>query len=690
MIGKKIRNISQLNKMITNKEYVDVVIRTYNTYQFCRAVSYGDKSVVFFGNCFNNDDYSDILGIYVPSVCQTYKSHFVCRRIVDLINMGFDEIIAFDFDLVSTFNKFLCDNKKTIGDKLTKYGISNHYLSYIMYAISYGSSNYFSWIIKQHMENNIPLSVLNNIMVFTNKYHNELKKLSKGTITAYNSRHDIINLLSEIEVLKRNKRCNEAMNKFNTMQKKMLKSIELNENEKKNLSKFLRLSNEKQRNFIRKVSTFESHDAILKHMAYAVKDSFKWSRESVLEAINNTDNINYNIIFDNNNVLVIEAFDYETIKLLGKTTNWCISKNKKYWDNYMINPNQDRQFVLFNFNQKEDTEYSIIGFTMRNSKIIHAHSFTNNNIKGNKGGVNEFSKPIKVFGKSNSFNGIHSILKSCGITLQLFKHPLNDKIDDVLQKLDTYKILARTNEWVVLEMDTYNLKLFGFKNLSINGNWMVFMRIANEYIEDVFSVIIETDNKNVFNRIVLDSDSHTVSTDTFNVFLLSYLIGIDLNELYGVSMSRIAYELAQCGYYDESINFIKSFNKIQHNNNEINIMFDDYDNINYGSLVETLLLHNMSFDFIRKLYQNGVKLCDISDSSEIAYLMISILSLCGIDNDNILSDTEFREFENKPIKVRGKINNNLAKVYNYIFNQIINHETNQYFFEWMIIFIVEA
>ena len=84
--------------------------------------------------------------------------------------------------------------------------------------------------------------------------------------------------------------------------------------------------------------------------------------------------------------MVLKVFDFETIKQLAKTTNWCISKNKSYWNNYVSPENNTSQYVLFDFSKKEDDKHSIIGFTvMHNKGITNAHDFTNNNLFKNSG-----------------------------------------------------------------------------------------------------------------------------------------------------------------------------------------------------------------------------------------------------------------------------------------------------------------
>ena len=112
-------------------------------------------------------------------------------------------------------------------------------------------------------------------------------------------------------------------------------------------------------------------------MKTLVKIQYEWNKESFMKFLTNNEDFKYNIIHDKDNIVLLLVNDFETIKHIAKTTNWCISKNMQYWKNYMTST-LNKQYVMYNFGLKEDDEYSIVGFTVSdNNRITHAHSFTN-------------------------------------------------------------------------------------------------------------------------------------------------------------------------------------------------------------------------------------------------------------------------------------------------------------------------
>ena len=77
---------------------------------------------------------------------------------------------------------------------------------------------------------------------------------------------------------------------------------------------------------------------ILNQLSFVVSNHFNWDKKSILDYLNNVEDLDYEIVVEKDNLLLLNVKDYETIKRVGKTTNWCISKNKSYWRNYMAHP----------------------------------------------------------------------------------------------------------------------------------------------------------------------------------------------------------------------------------------------------------------------------------------------------------------------------------------------------------------
>jgi hypothetical protein len=81
------------------------------------------------------------------------------------------------------------------------------------------------------------------------------------------------------------------------------------------------------------MSTVGDPNEILHQMAFLADVHFKWNKESLMEYLANNENLSYELKYDKGDVVLLMVNDYDTVKRLAKNTNWCISKNKQYWNN---------------------------------------------------------------------------------------------------------------------------------------------------------------------------------------------------------------------------------------------------------------------------------------------------------------------------------------------------------------------
>lgn len=81
-------------------------------------------------------------------------------------------------------------------------------------------------------------------------------------------------------------------------------------------------------------------------------------------------NLNVDIELDKNNLLVLKIKDFNSSKILG-STSWCISTYESDFNSYTRGDND--QYFLFDFNKRSEDIKSMIGFTVRNDIITHAH-----------------------------------------------------------------------------------------------------------------------------------------------------------------------------------------------------------------------------------------------------------------------------------------------------------------------------
>ena len=674
MIGKKIRSVHHLLSKLKNRPIIDAILITDNNdYRYCKVIKYGDRSVLIFNN-FGGDNVSCLSEVNISEdIYNEFHHYFHIRKICELNRLGFSELIYVDFDIKEEVRQFVSSNKKLIGSVVDKYNLNQSSLLYLFYIIGDGKPNYIQWMINTYINAHVPINIFRIIMSFVNKYGNEVKKLSKGTVTAYTKREQIIGLLKEISELKINKSCNDVINSFNTAQKKILKSTELNIDDKKNLCKFKRLAKEKQINFIKKASTFDNTNEILKYISFLVKDSFKWDKNSVIEYMQNIDGIKYNIILDVDNIILFEALDYEAIKLFGKTTNWCISKNKKYWNDYIGKHNGPRQFVLFDFNQKEDSEYSIIGFTISDRIITHAHSFTNADIKKSKYEDNYLTNLRSFLKYNKQVKNVTQILNSYNISIDnIIGEQNGENLNDVLNCLCNFHIISITKDWCILLTDFDNARKIGLKkDVMTSSQFIFFLKLKNNCVVTKYFNILDNESSiGICKEMLFDMNIRITNVSFFKTCFESCIRYTDIP---GMKPNIWAVKLFEFGYYDEAISLVKSCN----NNITETSSF-------WYSIIKKSLLDYFSFDLVKLLYDNDIKLCDLMEIQYITNIFDNMYHMFDILNTDDMTDAEFESLLNKPYSRF----DNCCKPFKYIINKIIERENNVKLYESLIFILL--
>lgn len=337
-----------------------------NVYLFLKDYNVGEENVRNKGDM---EQMNDLVHLYGYPL--SFSLNFFNRNDYNI------KLYLKDDEFESEYDKFRAQNKKVIEG----YQLNESYNKYL-FSLSNGSIHYFIWLIK--CLSHVPHQVLESIMLYSVKYKTRLSSLKKGTITAYKS-NECLNLLMELSKISIGKRYSEAINLFNTAQKKKLKEYDLSDTDKLNLVKFLKMSDVKKNNFIRKMSTVENAKDILYSLQLIISLNVEWDKLAYLDYINANQDFKYNIIYNKGSILIIEVLDFHTICKIGKNTNWCISKAQNYWRDYVSSRGRVSQYMSFDFSMQEDSDMSIIGFTVDkvNGKILNAHSFTNLDILNN-------------------------------------------------------------------------------------------------------------------------------------------------------------------------------------------------------------------------------------------------------------------------------------------------------------------
>lgn len=624
MIGKKIRSYNHLLRkleenvpqriMFFNHHYVSDGFIVRNI--FCEGYR---NNLVFFNNKKGNYTNS----YFNPS---KFSSYLEKNKKISSFNYVYDfrdsypycfgnYVIFLPEDIDEKFLEFKQQNKKLFSG--INFMDEHQGEELFLYTLFHDSPNLFSWAIRAFYKQKISLDTLMNVSNWVNTYGNMSNKLSKGTITAYNTKDAIFSMYDEMIALKRLKRANDTINLFNTAQKKLLKQIDLTDEVIFVLNRFNTLSSTKCQNFIRKMSTIEDANEIIRQMSFLINLHFSWDRESFLAFLNNSENFKFDMIYDNDNIIIVNCKDYETIKHLAKTTNWCISKNKSYWNQYTCHSDV-KQYILFNFNCQEDEEYSIIGFTcMRDEAITHAHSFTNSNLMSNNG----ISGVIKSF--SHPSENINSILNNLNIPMDLIYKQVKCKYDwnkksfieflDYSLSDDNYDILYDEGSKFVFTTKNQNVKFI------VNDN--NFSRVFNRNIEPNTSCFIffvdfsmneKNENRILFTNIYKDkytSEEKPISkmmnyscrttSISFNRMLHEYNMPYD-------SICRIfSYDVViQDSIFNLDADILDFYLKKEECIHFINNKFKFNDEIYYG-IYQSLFDYN-TIDILHVFYSNGI------------------------------------------------------------------------------------
>jgi len=489
-MGKDIRSIRQLARESgTSLRSAIININGYGA-NYCRLlwvkkwIHTNTEMLFIFNNTFHYgmfktsnvisspefDEYRLELSTHYGKVISIINPQSESESYRDVSRM-LESIVLLPESFESDYHKFFDSNTKAITPLIHNFGFcsEDEHIKRIFTATG-DSKNFFIWAINAYYRAGCSVNAIKKILWWENNYKQLVKNLAKSTITAYTTRKDIVSLFNEIMILRREKRINDVINIFNTAQKKILRTLELTPDDKKVFSSFYRLSESKKINFVKKMSTIEDPKEIMRQMRHVTSTHFSWNKESFLDYIENVSGINYEKIFEKGDTILVRVKDFETVKNLAKATNWCISKNKTYWNSYVEGVVGAEQFILFDFSQKEDALSSIVGFTCRfNKGITNAHDFINNNIMGNDQ-VTNLSFLNSFISHLKNSSSIYSLLESHGIDINLvvkFDKPPYEWNKDAMYKY-LYECVDKNNvdklvdngNHLVLSIKDKNIKYF--------------------------------------------------------------------------------------------------------------------------------------------------------------------------------------------------------------------------------------
>lgn len=658
-----------------------------------------------FNSCYNENNYSistlsslstemhDMLSevthsrsLEVVKDCHRFKGCDGLFSEITLLPKSFDEDYA----------SFLKENAKIVKNLTEKYGVNTNDIRVKrIYIYTEGSKYFFQWAMDLYFKAGCSMRTIFNILTWNEHYKQLTKNLSKSTITAYTSQNSINDLMEELAILRNEKRVNDAINSFNTAQKKLLKTNEQSKTDKNTLARFSRLSDTKKTNFIRKVSTINDYQELMRQMRHVTSVHFEWSKDSFMDFIKNVDGINYEVVYENDSVVLVKVTDYETIKQLGKTTNWCISKNKTYWNNYIEhNHGKATQYMIFDFSKFEDDKLSIVGFTTTYNKgITSAHNFTNDNLMN--GGNNMNSLLLKSYlARFDDSNSIYKILQDCGIDITLVAH--YDKpqykwsYEDLMSYLyecvdkNNVDIIKYDGNRLVLSVRDENIKYFFgdayMDNISSDvygEQHIIFADFAMSQYDPnklVFGIIYDGGSEGNYCGCMYNETSLSVNANVnFDSKLIEFDVPYDI-----IRRTDDINKRARNAFTSFNVNMLMDCIKKEKNClHKAMVEYFEQENI-YHTIYQSVI-NFLSFDYLNIIYDNGHYLNEYMDSGYIAEIL-----KCSFNNLKTVSRQLYRNsvmekpneerikaFYNEELKNR----NDVLYVGNYlIIKEIIKRE----------------
>jgi hypothetical protein len=599
----------------------------------------------------------------------------VCNNEFNAIGQYFGEIVLLPNSFDKDYEKFLKENSKMINNLGAKFGLSTRDIkSKMLYIYTEGSKNFFQWAATAYFQNGISMSTIKSILLWNESYKQLAKNLSKGTITAYTSKDSIVALLDELTELRKEKRINDSINSFNTAQKKMLKENELSTDVKQALWRLSRLSETKQLNFIKKMSSVDDFNELARQLKFVTSVHFAWNKDSLMDFLNNVEGIQYEKIFENDNVVLVKTLDYETIKQLGKTTNWCISKNKQYWNNYIENYHgATTQYMVFDFSRVEDDKLSIIGFTTtRNKGITSAHNFVNEPLMG----LEENDQVIldSFISKFKENKNIFTILSDDGIDITLVVHydmppykwdkdSLMDYLYECVNPENVDILMEKDNKLVLSVVDEHIRYFLGdayHDNISSDYyNWQHILFIdfnKNKY--DInklqFGIIEEGYGDEDYCNCVYNERSLNNGTN-FDSKLIEF--GLPYNTIRRTNNIQVRLRNALASY---NTPMIKDCMKECDSKTLKYVIKEEFGSDGFFDMLTRTIRSYVSFDYLNLIYDNGLTLKEFLSPSYIGdvikQFIHDITALSRATNNftklEAVSDTDIERFFNRDIDRR--------------------------------------
>lgn len=287
-------------------------------------------------------------------------------------------------------------SKKILNPLITKLNINtdedNTFKELI--SLTYDSPNYQLWAVNAVYSKYCTVGEIKSILAWAKSHKQLICQLSKHTITAYTSRYAITILKKEIKNIQLIDDVKTFINKFNTIQRNLLKeylnldsySI-LNISKERELKKWhkiftklQKLPEEQLNNFISTCSSLHDITTLLDAFTWCMDLSYKWNKKDFISFVTKS-TPNSPIVYNHDNIVILHVTSHKDCnKLVGSEgrTKWCFNCNKTCWESY-VNDTNSKQYFLFDFSKKESEETSHIAFTV-NDELGLTEAYTTHNL----------------------------------------------------------------------------------------------------------------------------------------------------------------------------------------------------------------------------------------------------------------------------------------------------------------------
>ena len=543
-------------------------------------------------------------------------------------------------------------NKKQMQPLIDKYAINPETNKLFINVIEMfdNQPNYQIWAVKMIFSKTIEIEQLETIHDWINKNQSMVKSLEKQNIVSYSTKSAIAQLFREMEGLDNLSIVKNAVNHFNTEQRKMLTDALLAKDYNGSTAymdkdiktwstifrKFNRLPLDRKNKFYSNCSRLKNLTDLLSAIKNCLEETYKWDKADFLAFMENNAS-DCEVVYENGPYVIIHVPSFSSSKLLcgSGRTSWCITQQDNYWKQYVGEHHNRDQYFMFDFSRKESDAFAHIGFTMANGREFYCAQTCNNSDMKNG------------YTQGNETLNIHQALEKAGVKMNVFLR-LNDlnyfkwdfeSIVDFLKKNPQDYAIAyeKDGRLIVNTLSNQSVKkLCGHTLINIssvcvdnNNKYYVFIDTNLKYNDDK-SLLGMQYVKDTYGTLSLKKTSDPFNTDVTKDGYLSK-IGISSNEF--INREAIDPTILLHKYIDEN-DELGAIKLIESEGKDLNVNYEFNQRVPIISAV-----NNKMYDLFDKIV-NHPKFDSTIEDGFGETLLESLIYLYGSDEISTAKEEE--------------------------------------------------